>query len=299
MEDADAARRMRLAAVSCRYAALHMEPKLVQDLAVIEKALVPPRNMNDAEALVGSGDNVVPLLRYKRMNARAAAASVRTLRLIGTDAAQSVLNGYVNDQRLAVATELAQAINPLRLTAIRTQIARGKRLPIAITRQITDLAPLLVGLTALSELEELDISFTPVKFLEPIKSLSKLANLDLSGVQVSDFGPVGYLHNLKILNLGQTNFADLGLLSLCSTLEYLTLSGTQVSELNTLENLHNLQTLRLLGLEIKDIDIILNLPKLRELYVSDLNDIDRDKLKKIGNILVHHFRKADTFYMSV
>jgi hypothetical protein len=258
MEDADAARRMRLSAVSCRYAALHMDPKMVEALAVIEKALVPPRSMNDAEALVGSGDNVVPLLRYKRMNAREAAASARTLRLIGTDAAQRVLDGYVNDQRLAVATELAQAINPLRLAAIRAQIARGKRLSIAILRQITDLAPLseisgvetlslegaqitdcdglsgltslrsldlsgshlksLVGLLPLSELEKLDISYTSVTFLEPVKSLSKLTSLKLSGVPVSDFGPVGYLRNLKVLDLRNTNFADLGLLSLCSKL---------------------------------------------------------------------------------
>lgn len=337
IEDADAARRMRLAAVSCRYAALHMDPEMVQALAVIEEALVPPRSMNDAEALVGSGDNVVPLLRYKRMNAREAAASVRTLRLIGTDAAQRVLYGYVNDQRLAVATELAQAINPLRLAAVRAQIARGKRLSIAISRQITDLVPLseisgietlslqgaritdcdrlsgltslrsldlsgshlesLVGLSPLSELEELDISFTPVKFLEPIKSLSKLTSLNLSGVQVSDFGPVGYIDNLRTLNLAQTNFADLGLLSLCSKLEYLNLSGTQVSELNTLDKLYNLQTLWLLGVEINNIDIILNLPKIRELHVSDLNDSDRNKLAKVGNILIRHLRKLGGIYV--
>jgi hypothetical protein len=319
---ADYARRMRLAAVSCRYAALHMDPKMVQALAEIEKALVPPRNMNDAEVLVGSGDNVVPLLRYKRLNAREAAASVRALRLIGTDAAQRVLDGYVNDHRLAVATELAQAINPLRLAAIRTQVARGKRLPIAISRQITDLAPLseisgietlslqgaritdcdglggltslrsldlsnshlesLVGLSPLIELEELDISFTPIKFLEPIKSLSKLTKLILSGVQVSDFGPVGYLPNLKVLDLGRTNFTDLGLLSLCSKLEHLNLSNTQVSVLNTLDKLYNLQALSLLGVEINDIDSVLNLPKLRELHVSDLKDSDRDQLAKVG-----------------
>jgi hypothetical protein len=338
MEDADRTRRMQLAAVSCRYAALHMDPEMVQALAVIEESLVPPRSMNDAEALVGSGDNVVPLLRYKRMNAREAAASVRTLRLIGTDAAQRVLLGYVNDQRLAVATELAQAINPLRLAAVRAQIVRGKRLSIAISRQITDLAPLseisgvetlslhgaritdcdrlsgltnlrwldlssshvesLVGLSPLSELEELDISFTPVKFLEPIKSLSKLTRLNLIGVQVSDFGPVGYLRNLRILNLATTNFADLGLLSLCSKLEHLNLISTRVSELNTLDRLYNLETLSLLGLEINDIDIVLNLPKLRELHVSDLNDSDRDKLAKVRNIVVRDYTKVGAFHVA-
>jgi hypothetical protein len=170
-EDADRARRMQLAAVSCRYAALHMDPKMVQALAVIEKALVPPRSMNDAKALVGSGDNVVPLLRYKRMNAREAAASVRTLRLIGTDAAQRVLHGYVNDQRLAVATELAQAINPLRLAAIRTQIARGKRLPLAISRQITDLGPL----SEIRRNRDPKLARSPNNGLRPAKRTYKLA----------------------------------------------------------------------------------------------------------------------------
>jgi len=212
--DVDLSRRLQLAAISCRYAALHMDSDTVEKLSAIEKELVPPRSMSDAEALADSGDNVVPLLRYRRMSAKEAVACVRTLRLVGTEAARRMLESYVNDPRLAVASELAQAIEPLRLAAIRSRIERGKEVPFSILRQITDLTALsaltgltrlslrgaritdcnelsgltslrsldlsrsrlhsLNGLSPLTELEELDISFAPIEFLEPIKSLSKL-----------------------------------------------------------------------------------------------------------------------------
>jgi hypothetical protein len=256
--DVDLSRRLRLAAISCRYAALHMDSETVEKLSAIEKELVPPRSMNDAEALADSGDNVVPLLRYRRMSAKETAACVRTLRLVGTEAAGQMLESYVNDPRFAVASELAQAIEPLRLAAVRSRIERKKEVPFSISRQITDLTALsalagltrlslpgaritecnelsgltslrsldlsrsllhsLNGLSPLTELEELNISFAPIEFLEPIKSLSKLIRLDLSGIRISDFGPVGYLHNLMELNLRNTNLSDLGLLSLCYNL---------------------------------------------------------------------------------
>jgi hypothetical protein len=302
--DFDLRRRHLLGAISCRYAALHMDAEIVEELSEIERELVPPRSMSDAEALADSGDNVVPLLRYQRMNAKEAAACVRTLRLVGTEAARRMLEGYVNDPRLAVASELAQAVDPLRLAAVRSRIERGQEVPASVLRQITDLAALsgltevtclslqgvritecdglggltslrsldlsrshlqsLVGVCPLTELEELDISFTPVEVLEPIKSLSKLVNLKLNGIRANDFGPVGYLPNLKFLNLSGTNFADLGLLSLCSKLEHLSLSSTRVSNLGAIEKLINLQSLSLLGLPV-DVDLIKNLPKLKDL----------------------------------
>jgi hypothetical protein len=140
--DLDLRRRHLLGAISCRYAALHMDSEMVEKLSAIERQLVPPRSMSDAEALADSGDNVVPLLRYQRMNAKKAAACVRTLRLVGTEAARQILEGYVNDPRLAVASELAQAVDPLRLAAVRSRIERGQEVPFSVSRQITDLAAL-------------------------------------------------------------------------------------------------------------------------------------------------------------
>ena len=144
----------------------------------------------------------------------------------------------------------------------------------------------------------MDISFTPVEFLEPIKSLSKLINLNLSGIRVNDFGPVGYLPNLKVLNLASTNFADIGYLSLCSKLEHLSLSGTRVSNFGAIEKLVNLQKLSLLGLQI-DVDLIRSLPKIKELWVSDVSDNDKEKLSRIENLSVHYsrrFRHGNDFY---
>ena len=83
-------RRLRLAAVDCRYAALNMEPALVKRVTEMERTLVPPQTMADAEALAASGDAVVPLLHYREMSEECAAASVRALRLAGTEYAWRV-----------------------------------------------------------------------------------------------------------------------------------------------------------------------------------------------------------------
>jgi predicted NACHT family NTPase len=166
--DAALARRLRLAAVSCRYAALHMDPETVQALAAVEKELVPPRNMNDAEALAGSGDNVVPLLRYKRKyNAREAAACIRALRLIGTDAARRALDEYVDDRRLTVAVELAQAVNPLRLAVIQEQLVQNQPLPLVISRQITDLKPL----SEIEGVQRLSLKGAPISDCQPLSGI--------------------------------------------------------------------------------------------------------------------------------
>ena len=148
----------------------------VEKLSAIERELVPPRSMSDAEALADSGDNVVPLLRYQRMNAKEAAACVRTLRLVGTEAARRMLEGYVNDARLAVAGELAQALDPLRLAAVRSRIERGEEVPYSVSRQITDLSALseLTGVTRIS------LQGARTTECDGLSGLTSLRSLDLS-----------------------------------------------------------------------------------------------------------------------
>jgi hypothetical protein len=114
--------------------------------------------MVDAEALAESGDNVVPLLRHRRMPAREAAACVRTLRLIGTEAAKQVLEGYIGDTRQAVVAELGQAVNPLRLAALRDSLLKGEPISPRLSRQITDLAPL----TDVENIERLTLRGAPI-----------------------------------------------------------------------------------------------------------------------------------------
>jgi NACHT domain-containing protein/NACHT conflict system protein len=256
--DSDLARRLRLAAVSCRYAALHMEPEAVASLSVVERTLVPPRTMNDAEALAGSADNVVPLLRFRRMQAREAAACVRTLRLIGTDAAKRVLDGYIGDRRQAVVAELVQAINPLRLAAIREKLTRGEAVPREISRQITDLSPLseinhpeqlnLQGaaitdfrpLSKLAKLRSLNLKYTPIKSLTQLSSLSKLEDLDISHTAINDLEPLREMSALCKLAMAATPVREVTALSELGRLKTLNLAHSEVSDLESLASLTQL-----------------------------------------------------------
>ena len=174
--DPEMSRRLRLAAVDCRYSALNLSPPIVSRVGDVERSLVPPQTMTDAEALAASGDAVVPLLHYRQMNEESAAASVRALRLVGTDYAQLVLKGYFGDRRPAVVDELTQAVNPLFLEVVREQLEKNGKLSEAIARQISDLGP--------------------------IASMSNLEQLDLTGWDsLHDIAPLAELRNLKQLTL--------------------------------------------------------------------------------------------------
>ena len=163
------------------------------------KELFPPRTLTDAEAIAACGEAVVPFLHFRpNLKASEAAACVRVLRLVGGRQAERCLSGYLDDERTTVVNELAQAVNPLTLRAIRTALIRGEALPDAIRTQVTDLGP-LAGLTAL---QSLDLHETRVTDLGPLAGLTASSPSTSSGTKVTDLGPLAGLTALQSLNLG-------------------------------------------------------------------------------------------------
>ena len=212
----EVSRRLRLAAVDCRHAALNMEPTMVQRVTEIERTLVPPQTMADAEALAASGDAVVPLLHYREMTEECAAASVRALRLAGTEYARRVLSGYFADRRPSVVYELSQAVNPLLLEFVREQVRADGNLPEVVARQVNDLRPL----AEMPELERLDLSgWNAVQDITPLRTLRNLKLLRLPTNKIADLSPVFALPSLADLTVHSPDRSELIRLSDCEGLE--------------------------------------------------------------------------------
>ena len=269
--DPETLRARRLFALRCRAAALHLSPELITELDSVEGGLFPPRSMADAEALASGGDAAVDYLRSrKRLSAREAAACVRTLRLIGTPKADRAVRSYLNDSRMTVVSELAQAINPLEVALVRNRLQRDNDIPKAIRAQIADLSPLRY-----SDLSSLDLNNTRVADLAPLAALTGLKSLKLAQTKVSNLEPLAELTGLELLILWGTAVSDLGPLRGLTALQSLDVMLTHVSDLAPLARLTNLRWLDLWSTKIDDLGPLGDLTKLqsldiRQTLVSDL-----------------------------
>jgi len=185
--------------------------------------MLPPANFEEAEAVSVAGDTVAKKLAWnKRQSAEVAAASIRTLALIGTDVASEILLSYVHDTRPAVRRELMESINPLLIPEYRRLALSANGLPREIGIRVCDLRPLvkektaailnlsgsalssLDGLEQLSSLTTVKIGNTRVVDLEPLKTCRKIECLDLSFTFVESIEPLRYLVNLRQLDLDYT-----------------------------------------------------------------------------------------------
>jgi hypothetical protein len=272
----DYSRRLRLAAVDCRYAALNMEPATVKRVSGVERTLVPPQTMADAEALAASGDAVVPLLYYREMNEDCAAASVRALRLAGTEHARRVLTGYFADRRPSVIDELSQAVNPLLLDFVRDELRAGRVLNNAIARQITDLRPLV----EMTDLELLHLSgWRAVQDITPLRALQNLKTLYLP--KIADLSPVLALPSLETLGINWPDASELNRLSDRHTLRALRVSGVDNAGLQAVAHLGHLEALTI---SVAETDQWHELGKLERLHSLELDRCRVDSLGWLANL---------------
>jgi predicted NACHT family NTPase len=276
-------RAVQLLALQCRAAALFIDPLLEGELDALAKSLFPPRNMGDAEALAAAGDLAVPFLAYRRnLGVKKAAASIRTLRLLGTPRARLTLEGYFEEDRQAVLAELAHAVNPLLLKAVRRALAEGGVLSASIRSQIRDLEPL----SDLVDLQRLDLRGTQVFDISPLAGLSNLKILDLSGTDVFDIAPLAGLSNLQSLDLSGAPVDDVSALAGLSNLQNLALSWTGVLDISPLSHLSSLQSLDLSLTLIVDVSPLAGLANLRSLDLSGPQLTDVSPLAHLTDLLI-------------
>ncbi len=166
-------------------------------------------------------------------------------------------------------------------------------------------------LTALSELEVLDLNYTGLIAIEPIAEFEKLKELNLAGNKIADISALAPLadklevlwlqveplesvevlsdfHALRELHLSRTGtivtdfppitLHDFSPISNCTNLVILEISSSGLSDLSVLEPLEKLEVLIINNNKISDISPLENLISLRELNltgntISDLSPV--------------------------
>lgn len=120
----------------------------------------------------------------------------------------------------------------------------------------------------MSDLLGLNVSWSSVTDLTPVRKLGKLQALGLAETQVVDLGPVSSLVQLEGLNIRDCAVADLSPLSRCAMLKRLSAEGSLVNDLSPLAKLIHLEELDLSSAPVSDLSPLRSLHKLRELDVA-------------------------------
>ncbi|MCF6256387.1 MAG: NACHT domain-containing protein [Gammaproteobacteria bacterium] len=296
-------RRYVLLAIRCRAVALHLNPEIDSTIREIQESIFPPQNMSDAEALADCGNDAVSLLKYSsEMDENSTAASVRTLRLIGTKDAYRYLLGYKYDSRLSVVSELVQSIDPFEVHVVQDYLLSGKPFPDFVRRFIRDISLI----TKFTDLEYVNLSGTKVEDLSPLNSLKNLTKLslantpvlrldslskntdiqflDISRTKINDISPLSKLVNLRTLNATDSEVKDLSPLSVTINLESLKLARTKVSSINPLSPCKNLVEIDLAKTQVNNLEGLLECKKLASIDISFTGVIDVIPLMGLPNL---------------
>ena len=279
------ARLLRILAVRCEAAAsTDFPPEARQPILALAPVLFPPRNMDEARQLAALGEEAIPRLApTEGASDEEAAAAVRCLRLIGSQAADAAIDAYCNSAAPAVLEELAQARHPLLLPAVldaAQDFFLWVKIPEGVKLRIIDAGPL----EHLTNLQALSLNNTQVADLRPLERLTNLQQLYLDNTQVADLRPLERLTNLQRLSLNNTQVADLRPLERLTNLQDLYLSGPQVADLRPLERLTNLQQLYLNNTQVADLRPLERLTNLQRLSLDNTQVADLRPLERLTNL---------------
>jgi Leucine-rich repeat (LRR) protein len=156
------------------------------------------------------------------------------------------------------------SIDPSTIYRLLRVFKTQKKLSIAHNHVIRNLEPL----SELSDLTELDISFTLIDDLTPIRNLNKLEVLNIEGSAINSLDPIRYLTALKELNCSTTAIGSLDILANLTEIIELNLSTVPFSESDPLDQLVNLKHLNLSNTHPSNYNGVSKLKSLTDLNLS-------------------------------
>jgi hypothetical protein len=212
--------RLYLLAIACSEAAVRFPERshALQTVTDRLQQILPPKKMGDAKELATAGDLVVPFLEYSsRRTGSKLTACVRTLALVGGDAAYAAIARY----RLSETTGLW--IEILRATE---HVSDPEELRAAFRSDPTSYFLTL-----------LNLNNTRVSDVSALASLTSLQTLYLNNTKVSDVSALASLTSLQTLHLGSTKVSDVSALASLTNLQTLGLWDTQVADVSALDSL--------------------------------------------------------------
>ena len=232
-------RHRQILGLRCRGVTVSAAGSILNRFDRLIDAVLPPRDVQEAEAIATLGDEVVERLRRPDEAPEIAAACAHALVTIGTDPARHALEAFKATEHQAVAAELAFAFNPLELPYWQAKVrTKPERWPLETSpaggdRQSGD-RPGSPGTS--HGRAELYLDGVATADLTPLAGLAGLQVLSLDNTAVADLTPLAGLAGLSV-SLDNTAVADLTPLAGLAGLRMLSLNNTAVTDLTPLAGL--------------------------------------------------------------
>jgi hypothetical protein len=272
----DFRRAVQLVALRCDAVAAVLDSNLRRQLAQVADVLFPPTTFEEAGQLAVLGDAAVPRLVSGKVSADRLSAAIRCLRLIGSESARTVLEGYRDATDPEALEELTEIFDPLTLPPI-LKAAQNALLWVTLRLSIKKKIQNLSQLGGKPKLRRLWLSDTSINSLEPLVRLPELSSLNIDSTAVKDLSPLRSSRNIEELSLCYTRVDDVQPLTQLNRLQKLLLYGVR-ADLSPLANSASLNDLAIGSRSLVNLDFLSELLNLRTLSVLDA------KLASIGPI---------------
>ncbi|HLZ16129.1 MAG TPA: leucine-rich repeat domain-containing protein, partial [Cyclobacteriaceae bacterium] len=141
-------------------------------------------------------------------------------------------------------------------------------------------------LSAFKNLRILNLSYTTVEDLSPIRNLTELTELNLSHTGVHDLSPLRYSVKLIKLDISNTLIADVAVLQRMPKLQFLDLGATGIKDINPIAGLTGLVSLNLRATPLSEITSVENMSQLTELNISRTQVQDLSPAKGLKNLKI-------------
>lgn len=277
--DGKKARRhqLHLLAVGCLGAASATSEALRADVGKRIKALVPPTSLREAKELAAAGDLAVPFLRTeKRLKSQHAAACVRALSLVGTEAALDVLKTYAHDTRQAVRQELFRGWPSFDPEEYAKSILKDDMfvivkpgVPLSALRHLNQLTYLTIDGAA-------EVSATPLTQLQHLKTLSVYGGRTTAAADLTDLSKLVELEELLLRKISTATLPSLASLK--------RLKDVDLSELPNLQGIEELLNAKCLErIHLSDLPQVAHIPQLHK--IKTLRDVS---IRNVGNSQTTH-----------
>ena len=145
---------------------------------------------------------------------------------------------------------------------------------------ITSLDPLY----ELSDLQNLDCSYTSIIDISPIRNLNKINKLDISNTEITDISDLRYTNEIKILKAENIRLDDIEIIGLYRKLTSLSLAGTDVEDVSAIGYCDWLADLNLSGTKLTSLDSVVLPNTLHYLNISNTEISDLTPLQSLKNL---------------
>jgi hypothetical protein len=124
-------------------------------------------------------------------------------------------------------------------------------------------------------LERLDVSYTRIRDISPLRQHKSLRSLSIKGTDVSDISVLHANTRLYHLYAGKTLIKDLGPFGAPRNLQSLDVSDTEIPDVNALAGIKTLNWLQISNTPVSDLGVVRGMPACRSLFLrgSQVGDI--------------------------